>query len=323
MEKSNSQKFIKAYKGFEKNLQCRGFQYEIGKRYSMSDDIKLCEKGFHACEFPMDAFYFYNMFHSRFCEVKLSGKIDRIDNNVKVCASKIKIVKELALREMISLSINMLNEYELPIELSEGIKDVDAQENSDIEIKENYAKIVSMGNYAYVTSRSLWGARIGSSGHMARVNSIGDCANIGSSGNCAIIQSSGDYSSIGSSGDCAEIFSGGNDSNIGSIGKYASIYSGGIRASIASFGDHANIVSNGKYAEVQSSGNNCFVCCSGRESRAKAEVGSWITLSEYKPSEDRHNYDLVCIKTEYVDGCRIKANTWYKLVGGEFVEVWS
>lgn len=135
-----------------------------------------------------------------------------------------------------------------------------------------------------------------------------------------MIHSSGVSSSIGSSGDYAEIFSSGIDAKIGSIGKYASIYSGGSHASIASFGDHANIVSNGKYAEVQSSGNNCFICCSGLRSKAKAEVGSWITMSEYKLSEDRHNYDLACIKTEYIDGCRIKANTWYKLVGGEFVE---
>ena len=320
MEKSNSQKFIKAYKGFEKNLQCRGFQYEIGKRYSISGDIKLCEKGFHACEFPMDAFYFYDMFHSRFCEVKLSGKIDRDDYIVKACASKIKIVKELTLREMIMLNINMLNEYELPVELSERIKDVDAQENSDIELKDRYAKIVSMGNYACITSRSFFGARIGSSGLMAQINSIGNCANIGSSGNCAMIHSSGVSSSIGSSGDSAKIFSSGNEAKIGSIGKYASIYSEGSHASIASFGDNANVVSNGKYAEIQSSGNNCFICCSGLGSKVKAEVGSWMTLSEYKLSEDRHNYDLVCIKTEYIDGCRIKANTWYKLVGGEFVE---
>ena len=320
MEKSNSQKFIRAYKGFEKNLQCRGFQYEIGKKYSISGDIKLCEKGFHACEFPMDAFYFYDMFHSRFCEVKLSGKIDRDDDIVKACASKIKIVKELTLREMIMLSINMLNEYELPIVLSGRIKDVDAQENSNIELKDRYAKIVSMGNYACITSRSFCGSRIGSSGHMAQINTIGNCASIGSSGHYATIHSSGDCSSIGSSGDSAKIFSSGNEAKIGSIGKYASIYSGGSHTSIASFGDHANIVSNGTYAEAQSSGNNCFVCCCGIGSKVKAEVGSWITLSEYKLSEDRHNYDLVCIKTEYIDGCRIKANTWYKLVGGEFVE---
>ena len=187
----------------------------------------------------------------------------------------------------------MLNEYELPVELSERIKDVDAQENSDIELKDRYAKIVSMGNYACITSRSFFGARIGSSGLMAQINSIGNYANIGSSGNCAMIHSSGVSSSIGSSGDYAEIFSSGIDAKICSIGKYASIYSGGSHASIASFGDHANIVSNSKYAEVQSSGNNCFICCSGLRSKAKAEVGSWITMSEYKLSEDRHNYDLV------------------------------
>lgn len=63
---------IKAYKGFDKNLQCRGFQYEIGKEYE-EKDAKACNCGFHACEYPLDVFGYYPPTNSRFCEVEQSG----------------------------------------------------------------------------------------------------------------------------------------------------------------------------------------------------------------------------------------------------------
>lgn len=61
---------IKSYKGFDKNLRCRGFQYKIGGIYEMDGKIKMCNRGFHACESPFDVFDYYTMIDSRFCEYK-------------------------------------------------------------------------------------------------------------------------------------------------------------------------------------------------------------------------------------------------------------
>ena len=79
--------------------------------------------------------------------------------------------------------------------------------------------------------------------------------------------------------------------------------------------------SSGDYAQLASSGNDCVVCVAGIGSIAKAKVGSWITLSEWR--YDRENRKIVpaCVKTEQVDGERIKEDTFYKLENGEFVEV--
>lgn len=65
---------IKAYKAFDKDLSCRGFKYEVGKEYEETGDIKACEKGFHACPYPLDVFSYYTPAGSRFCEVEQSGK---------------------------------------------------------------------------------------------------------------------------------------------------------------------------------------------------------------------------------------------------------
>ena len=130
------------------------------------------------------------------------------------------------------------------------------------------------------------------SGKENETDSSGDYAQIGSSGDCAKIGSSGDYAKIGSSGDCAQI---------------------------GSSGDCAKITSKGK---------NSVVMAAGYNSIAKAKIGSWITLAEWirtDKTNDGGNYIWIpkCVKTEYVDGERIKEDTFYKLVDGEFKEVES
>ena len=92
------------YKGFDKDLKCRGYQYEEGKEYVHEGEVKACEGGFHACENPFDVFDFYapNKFH-RFCEVEGSGKEDKQDK--KRSFEKIKIVAELGLGGLIKAGV--------------------------------------------------------------------------------------------------------------------------------------------------------------------------------------------------------------------------
>ena len=94
----------------------------------------------------------------------------------------------------------------------------------------------------------------------------------------------------------------------------------GYGAQIGSSGDGAQIGSSGYGAQIESTGEYSVICCAGKNSTAKAKKGSWITLSEWKYSEEKKQNIPVCVKTEYVDGERIKEDTWYRLVDGEFQE---
>ena len=230
---------IKSYKGFDKNLKCRDFQYEIGKEYEMDGEIKVCNRGFHACESPFDVFDHYTMIDSRFCEVEQDGNISKEDRGTKICSSKIKIKAELKLADMIYLGVEWLKEITSPEKIKTSIKD----------------------------NSSGYGAKIGSSGYDAKIGSSGNDAKIGSSGN---------YAQIGSSGDGAQI---------------------------------------------DSTGEGCVIMCAGINSVAKASKGSWITLSEWSYSDKKQRYIPVCVKTEFVDGEKIKADTYYKLAGGVFKEI--
>ena len=221
---------IKSYKGFDKNLKCRDFQYEIGKEYEMDGEIKVCSRGFHACESPFDVFDHYTMIDSRFCEVEQDGNISKEDRGTKICSSKIKIKAELKLADMINLGVEWLKEITSPEKIKTSIKD----------------------------------------------NSSGNGAKIGSSGDGAQIGSSGYGAQIGSSGDDAKI---------------------------------------------DSTGEDCVIMCAGINSVAKASKGSWITLSEWSYSDKKQRYIPVCVKTEFVDGEKIKADTYYKLDGGVFKEI--
>ena len=83
----------------------------------------------------------------------------------------------------------------------------------------------------------------------------------------------------------------------------------------------AQIGSSGDSAQIGSTGEDSVIMCAGNSSRAKAKVGSWITLAEWKWSNGKKHNVLACVKTEYVDGENIKADTWYQLKNGKFVEV--
>ena len=103
-------------------------------------------------------------------------------------------------------------------------------------------------------------------------------------------------------------------------GDYAQIGSSGDSAKIGSSGNSAKIGSSGNYAQINSTGEDSVICCAGSGSVVKAKAGSWITLAEWEYSDEKGRFVPRYVKTEYVDGEKIKADTWYCLKNGEFVE---
>ena len=235
---------MKTYKGFDKDLKCRGFQFEIGKEYEVDGDVSVCKNGFHACAAPLEVFDYYSPVDSRYCEVEQSGQLDTGDGS-KIASKKIKIGAEIGIKGLVDAHIEFIRE---------------------------------------------------------KTEKLSDDAQIGSSGFAAQIGSSGDDAKIGSSGDAAKIGSSGYAAKIGSSGRYAQIGSSGDDAFISCEADHA------------------VVCCAGKRAKVKAPVGTWITLSEYG-EWNGEGFPCVCVKSAQIDGETLKADTWYTLKNGEFVEV--
>ena len=99
---------MKCYKGFDKDLKCRGFQYEIGKEYA-ENAADICHKGFHACENPMDVFGYYNPADSRYCEVDLDTN-EQTGEDSKRVGKKIKIETEIGLSGLIQAGVKFILE---------------------------------------------------------------------------------------------------------------------------------------------------------------------------------------------------------------------
>ena len=100
---------MKAYKGFDKNLKCRGFQYEPGQEYQ-EPEASLCSKGFHACENPLDTFRYYSPTDSRYCEVAIDDNGQRNSDDSKVCGKRIKIGTEIGVKGVINAGVRFVFE---------------------------------------------------------------------------------------------------------------------------------------------------------------------------------------------------------------------
>ena len=316
------EKKIIAYKGFDENLCCRGFQYEVGKEYEHLGEVECHGSGFHACTNPLDAVYDYRIFgKSRFCIVEQSGVIkqDLVSSCSTQASSKIRIKAEISLEELFMYALEMLTDKSrFPLLFGKsrcrGVVQL-CGPHEKLSLGENDTIIFSREEASTISSSGVH-SKICSTGRDAWISSTGG-ATIGSDGVYARICSNGNSDEIVSGGFSASIASGGNFVIIGSMGGRACISSSGEHAKIFSSGSRASISSSGNYALIESVGERSVICCSGRNSAVKAKKGSWITLSE---REENHMCPA-CVKTKYVDGDRIKADTWYTLTDGKFCEM--
>src|SRR5690242_19010254 len=102
-KKKTAANVVQSIKGFDANLACRGYQFEVGKTYEVDGAIRACENGFHACTteaHPLEVFNYYPPAGSRYCMVEQSGEI-HTDDQVKIASAKITIGVELSLNELI------------------------------------------------------------------------------------------------------------------------------------------------------------------------------------------------------------------------------
>ena len=247
---------MKVYKGTDKDMKCRGFQYELGVTVKTDDAIRCGNKGFHSCEAPFDVLRYYpNRDGNRFFVATADGKIDRFGaDGGKIASSVITLDKEISFDELHTAQIE----------------------------------------YTRAKAES------------------GECGGDGSNivgGNWSNL-SGGNWSNL--SGGERSTLAGGNWSNL--VGGERSNLVGGERSNIAG-GSRSNLA--GGYMSTLAGGNWSLIV--GRNNcKAKAGIDSVIVLSEWETKGGE--YKPICVKAEIVDGVRIKADTWYRLQNGEFVE---
>ena len=167
---------MKCYKGFDKNLACRGFKYEVGKEYE-TETAEICESGFHACENPFEVFNYYPPGDSRFCEVDLDAN-DQSGDDSKRVGKHIRIEAEIGLRGLIAAGVKFILDkvdWNNAKESNEG--DRSASTNT--------------GNQSAATNTGDWSAATNTGNYSAATNE----------GYRSVSTNTGDYSAATNTGD--------------------------------------------------------------------------------------------------------------------------
>lgn len=302
---------MSTYKGFDKDLRCRGFQYEVGKAYE-EKDAQICKTGFHACENPLNVLLYYPPCHgNRYCEVEQDGEFSENGDDSKIASTKIEINKEISLTELIQAAIDKSGESGT---YSKKAVDRTVAENAEkysIALNKGHNSVAAnTGNYSLATAASI----------------VSIAAN---TGDCSVAYSQKAHSIAANTGDSSAAVSDGCHSIAANTGEHSVAMGAGDGSVAINIGRHSAAINNGSisvalntgfYAEASVQNENSIAIATGVQSRAKAGLGSAIVLVE-RTTRNGHAYPLNNIKAAIVDGEKIKADTWYTLRNGEFVEV--
>ena len=166
---------MKAFKGFNKDLTCRGFQYEEGKEFH-TEKAECCKEGFHACEYPLDCFGYYNPAESVFHEVELSGDMDRENSDTKVCATDIKIGARISIAGLVKAAIDFTM----------------SRVNKEAKSYEEHGASSATGNCGASSATGNYGAS----------SATGNYGASSATGNCGASSATGDYGASSATGNC-------------------------------------------------------------------------------------------------------------------------
>jgi hypothetical protein len=296
---------MKAYKGFDKDLKCKDFQYEIGKTYE-EPTAELCEKGFHACEMPLDVFSYYapgNM--SRYCEVDLEEVSGEKSSDTKRCGKKIAVKAEIGITGLVKAAVDFVMENIKDENKEANTGNGSASTNTGFRSAStntgDYSASTNTGDYSASTNTGFRSASTNTGNYSASTNT----------GFRSASTNTGDYSASTNTGNCSASTNTGNCS--------ASTNTGNGSAS-TNTGNYSASTNTGNYSKADVSGKESVAAALGIESKAKGVLGCWLVLAEWAKDENHnwHRKDVQCFK---VDGESIKPDTWYTLKDGRPVEV--
>ena len=292
---------IKGYKGFNKDMTCRGFQYEEGKEYE-TDKAEVCEKGFHACEYPLDCFSYYNPTESVYHEVEQSGDISKRKDeydDTKIASTKIKIGAKLSIAGIVQAAIEYTSSR--------------AKKESDSDSKKGASS---------------------ATGYKGASSATGDYGASSATGDCGASSATGYKGASSATGDCGASSATGYKGASSATGDYGASSATGYKGASSATGDYGASSATGNCGASSATGykgassaedKDSIAVAWGYHGKAKGVLGSYLVLADWEGDENNYwtqdRWSLKGAKMVRVDGEKIKENTFYTMVNGEIVEV--
>ena len=322
-----------SYKGFDKELKCRGYQYEIGKTFNHEGKVQQCQSGFHACPAPINVFNYYAPADSRYCVVEQSG--DLSENDDKVASSVLTVKAEINTFDIVKAQIEWVKSKLIEGETESNTGDYSAASNTG-----NYSAASNTGDYSAASNTGDYSAA-SNTGDYSAASNAGDQSAASNTGNQSAASNTGDYSAASNTGDYSAASNTGNRSaasNTGyqsaasNTGDYSAVSNTGNRSAASNTGNRSAASNTGNYSAASNTGyqsaasntgdysaasvegEKSVAIVTGYDSKAKASEGSWVVITERND-----DYEIINIKTAKA-GVDIEPDTYYKVVDGEFVK---
>ena len=293
-----SEKII-AYKAMDKNMQCRGKQYEVGKTYH-EDEADCRNAGMHACENPLDVLHYYPLRDSpRFFEVECGGNVDKSKEDSKLTCTELAVKDEVNFAGLVKATVNAV------FNRVKGKEPFSSGDSSTAGSSGDYSTAGSSGRCSTA----------GSSGRCSTAGTSGDYSTAGSSGDYSTAGASGYYSTAGASGYSSTAGSSGYSSTAGASGDSSTAGASGYCSTAGASGYSSTAAATGAYCRAKADGKDNVAVANGAHSKARGILGCYLVLTEY---DDDGN--MLWAKMAKVDGAHIKENVWYTLKNGEFAE---
>ncbi|EAP9888187.1 hypothetical protein H3Z08_003785 [Salmonella enterica] len=287
-------KEIMTFKGFNKNLKCRDFQFEIGKTFHHDGKVEACGSGFHACECPFDVFSYYPPAESRYAETISFGVIDREEiGDTKIASASITIKAELTLPQFIQRGIEWIwSKIDKSLEQQIMTGDQSAATNT--------------GNRSAATNTGNWSAATNTGDRSAATNT----------GNRSAATNTGYQSAATNTGDQSAATNTGNRSAATNTGNRSAATNTGNWSAATNTGNWSAATNTGNWSAAEVSGSQSVAASLGIEGKARASEGGSIVLC-YRDEDG----ELIHIRASKVGENGVMPDTWYQLdEDGEFVE---
>ena len=281
------------YKGTDKDMKCQGFQFELGKEYEEAE-AKLCNKGFHGCEYPLDVFAHYNPADSRFFVADLDGVTDEMESDdTKRVGTKIKLRAEIGIPGIVKAAVEYIKEK---------------AESSDNQTG-YWSAATNTGNWSAATNTGDWSAATNTGYWSAATNT----------GNWSAATNTGDWSAATNTGDWSAATNTGDRSAATNTGYRSAATNTGYRSAATNTGDRSAATNTGDQSAATVEGKESIAIVTGIDSKASGAIGCWLVLTE-RDGWNGETYPIKEVRAVKVDGEAIKPGVFYKLQNGEVVE---
>ncbi|EAA3601709.1 hypothetical protein M4849_000446 [Salmonella enterica] len=331
-------KEIVTFKGFNKDLKCRGFQFAIGETFHHDGKVEACGSGFHACECPFDVFSYYPPAESRYAETISFGITDSEEGgDTKIASSSITIKDELTLPQFIQRGIEWIwSKIDKSLEQQIMCGNRSAATNTGYQSAAtntgNRSAATNTGYQSAATNTGDWSAAT-NTGYQSAATNTGDWSAATNTGNRSAATNTGDWSAATNTGNRSAATNTGYQSAATNTGDQSAATNTGYQSAATNTGDQSAATNTGDWSAATNTGNcsaatntgnwsaaevsgsQSVAAAFGIEGKARASEGGAIVLC-YRDEDG----ELIHIRASKVGENGIMPNTWYQLnEDGEFV----